>query len=96
VFYASSVVVDRGAVIRRFHEALAYYHNEVLATLVELLHLKYCPGKRGFGLKHVHADLPESVTRRLEGLYGYTQLEDIAHGVELAAWWWDEIVSESV
>lgn len=82
--------------VRRGHrlEALAYYHAEVLGTLVELLRLRYGPGKREYGLKHVYADLPGEVVNRLEGLYSLTTLDELMVGVERAALWFDALAQE--
>ncbi|ULH15509.1 hypothetical protein MF271_16590 [Deinococcus sp. KNUC1210] len=84
--------------LRRGHrlEALAYYHEEVLAVLVELLRLRFCPGKQGYGLKHISRDFPETVVRRLESLYARTQLSEIQSGVEESARWFSQILSELI
>ena len=65
-------------------EALGYYHTEVLEPLTELLRLRYCPAKRGYGLKHLYADLPGEVTEGLETLYGVVTLADLPGAVERA------------
>ena len=82
--------IERGQVL----EALAYYHAEVLPLLIELLRLRFRPEKRGYGLKHVYADLPASVIPRLERLYLPSGLHDLRLNVEAASKWFDEVLQE--
>ncbi len=72
--------------IRRGHllEALGYYHTEVLDPLTELLRLRYCPAKRGYGLKHLYADLPGEVIGRLEALYRVSTLSELPAATQQA------------
>lgn len=82
--------------VRRGHrlEALAYYHSEVLGPLVELLRLRYQPGKRGYGLKHVYADLPPDAVDRLEDLYACTRLDQFAGCARRAERWFDRLLMD--
>lgn len=84
--------------LRRGHrlEALAYYHEEVLTVLVELLRMRFCPGKQGYGMKHISRDLPEPVVRRVESLYARTQLSELQSGVVESARWFSQILSELI
>ena len=72
--------VQRGNLL----EALSYYHTEVLQPLTELLRLRYCPAKRGYGLKHVYTDLPAEITERLEAFYGVVTLAELPAAVKQA------------
>ena len=72
--------VQRGHLL----EALSYYHTEVLEPLTELLRLRHCPAKRGYGLKHLYADLPSEVTEGLEALYGVVTLAELPGAVKQA------------
>lgn len=82
--------------LRRGHgpEALAYYHAEVLGPLVRLLRLRHCPEKRGYGLKHISADLPAADLHRLEGLYGQTRPQDLRAGMREVGEWIDRLTAE--
>ena len=64
--------------------ALSYYHTEVLEPLTELLRLRYCPAKRGYGLKHVYTDLPSETVKKLEALYSVVTLADLPGAVKQA------------
>jgi hypothetical protein len=82
--------------MRRGHplEALAYYHDEVLGPLVELLRLRHLPGTRGYGLKHIYADLPRDALNQLAALWAFTELDELIQGVERAELWFDELLLE--
>ena len=58
-------------------EALASYRGEVLAPLTELLRLRFCPHKRGYGLKHAKRDFPAEVLTVLEDLYAVHRLDQL-------------------
>ncbi|GAA5514726.1 hypothetical protein Dcar01_03486 [Deinococcus carri] len=75
-------------------EALAYYHREVLEPLVHLLRLRYCPGKPGYGLKHISTDLPADDLRRLEALYALTKPKELREGVRQVNRWLDQLTQE--
>ncbi len=82
--------------LKRGHllEAIAYYHDEVLDSLLELLRLRYCPGKREYRLKHVYQDLPKNVTDKLEVMYGHSSLSDLQVGLEQATEWFEAVLKE--
>jgi hypothetical protein len=82
--------------IKRGHrlEALVYYHQEVLQSLVELLRLRHCPGKRGYDLKHTYLDLPKEVNNKLEVLYGYSSFVELQIGLEQATRWFEALLED--
>lgn len=75
-------------------EALSYYHAEVLEPLVRLLRLRHCPEKRGYGLKHLSADLPAADLRRLETLYGRIRPQELRAGMQEVGEWMDRLTAE--
>lgn len=80
-----AVLVAKEAARGNLLEALSYYHEEVLRPLVELLRLRYCPGKHEYHLKHVYRDLPPMVAAELERLYSVVGLEELPTACERAA-----------
>lgn len=59
----------------KFLEAFGYYDRYVLGPLVEVLRLAYAPRKSDYYVKEIYRDLPEGITRELEGLY---QVPDVS------------------
>jgi hypothetical protein len=75
--------VNRGNAI----EAVDLYHRLFLPTLVELLRMKHHPAHHSFGTRHVHAELPETVVKRLLRLHLVRDEDDlVAKQSEVKGW----------
>lgn len=66
-----------------FLGAVGYYHEKVLAPLVELLRIQHQPTKRHFGLKHIKSDLPAPTVSQLEELYRVNSVEEIESKLDI-------------
>ncbi len=82
--------VERGD----FLEAWSYYSKWTLQPLVELLRIKYAPGKYDHFFKHINRDLPGEVVLKLEELVRIDTIEDIRRGVAKAAEMFEANVEE--
>ena len=61
------------------------FSPEELQPLVELLRIRYVPGKHEYYFKHVYRDLPGEVVSQLEDLVKIKNIEDIRQGVAKAS-----------
>jgi hypothetical protein len=71
-------------------EALAFYNASTLRPLVEVLRIRYQPGRSSFHTRYVYTDLPAEVAQRLEALFFVRDAEDIRQKHALAEQWFNE------
>jgi hypothetical protein len=83
--------VNRGNTI----EAVDLYHRLFLPTLVELLRMKHHPAHHAFGTRHVHAELPEAIVKRLVRLHLVRDEDDLVAKQDEVKGWIADLLSES-
>jgi hypothetical protein len=74
-------------------EAMDYYQNITLATLVELLRVRHCPYHHQFKMRYVHRELPSDVIERLQPLFFVKDTSDLRMKYAEATGWIDEMLS---
>lgn len=79
---------------QQYLEALSAYYQQVLHPLLELLRLKHCPHKAGFGFKHIYQDLPSRVCKKLERLCELQDLERLERNYSEACRWISKLSDE--
>ncbi len=75
-------------------EALSYYHDCILQSLVAVLRLRYTPHKAEYGFKHVNSDLPAEVVGRLEALSKVSSLKELEVCLHQALAWLEAVAKE--
>jgi predicted nucleotidyltransferase len=68
----------------KFLEAFGYYERYVLRPLVEVLRIVHVPRKSDYYIKDIYRDLPEDITRELEGLYQVPDISAFEARLEIA------------
>jgi hypothetical protein len=73
-------------------DALAFWHSMLIAPLVEVLRMRWCPDRFSFGLRYLDRDLPAEVHARLRELAYVKDLDDLVEKAPRArAWLADEV-----
>jgi hypothetical protein len=75
-------------------EAIDLYHALTLATLVEVLRIKYNPVHYDFKMRYVHYELPSKITDKLEHLYFVRNGKDLQEKYHEATKWFNNIMLE--
>ncbi len=77
-------------------EALAFYQGFALRPLVELLRMRYCPGRATFHTRYVYYDLPMEIVHELERLFFVRDLPDLAEKqIQIEAWVGELLASQA-
>ncbi|MFX0088641.1 MAG: hypothetical protein ACFFA1_03545 [Promethearchaeota archaeon] len=76
-------------------EAVDLYYRLTLATLVEVLRIKYSPIHYDFQMRYVHYELPPKMINKLHKLYFVEDEKDLQKKYRKATSWIYEIVRES-
>jgi hypothetical protein len=74
-------------------DAAGMYHSHTLRPLVEMLRIRYCPLRHGFGLRYVDADLPADVVAELQALCYPRDADHLAQLQLQAAEWFEELAA---
>ncbi len=86
-------IITKALVREQWPEAVAYYLQLGLGSLVELLRVRHCPWRHDFGLRYLEQDLPADVAAKVESMLP----TDLAHLAELTARcfaWQDELLTD--
>jgi len=73
-------------------EAVDLYYRLTLATLVEVLRIKYSPIHYDFQMRYVHHELPPKMISELQKLYFVEDEKDLQKKYEKATCWFYEII----
>ena len=68
-------------------DALNFYNQMVLATLMRLLRIRYDPARYDWGSRYLHHHLPADVHARLEPLYFVADSADLERKYMLCRKW---------
>jgi hypothetical protein len=82
--------INRG----NYLEAIDFYQTLTLATLVELLRIKYYPLHYNFKMHYVHYELPSEIVKKLLRLYFVKNENDLQKKYCEASKWVQEMFSE--
>jgi len=77
-------------------EAIDLYHNLTLATLVEVLRMKYNPAHFDFKMRYIHYELPSEMVERLKRLYFVKDEKELQEKYREAVEWFSEIRSDII
>jgi small nuclear ribonucleoprotein (snRNP)-like protein len=77
-----------------FLEAVDNYLNLTLATLVEVLRMKYNPLHYEFKMRYIHYELPPEIVRRLEQFHCVRNAKDLQKKYDESTEWLHEIITE--
>lgn len=71
-------------------DAWAFHQSMLLAPLVEILRMRWCPERYSFGMRYLDRDLPADVLARLKPLAFTTGLDDLRGKAAQARAWLDD------
>ena len=74
-------------------EAIELYHAFTLASLVEVLRIKYNPLHHDFKMRYVHYELPKGIVQKLTNLSFSKDEKDLQEKYDEASRWFQEIIS---
>ncbi|MFX0097428.1 MAG: hypothetical protein ACFE7E_06685 [Candidatus Hodarchaeota archaeon] len=83
--------INRG----NYLEAVDLYYRLTLATLVEVLRIKYSPIHYDFQMRYVHYELPPKMIDKLHKLYFVEDEKDLQEKYRKATSWIYEVIRES-
>jgi hypothetical protein len=72
-------------------QALDLYHKLTLASLVEILRMKYHPVHHEFKLQYINYELPSEIIEKLKNLYFVQNMTDLQEKYNAATKWFNEI-----
>jgi hypothetical protein len=84
-------LVNRAIARGQLAEATLFHLSYGVGPLVTLLRIKHCPARHDFGLRYLHADLPEGYAARIEELLPGPGLAERAAATFA---WQDELLAE--
>jgi len=82
--------INRG----NYLEAIELYHALTLATIVEVLRIRYNPFHYDFKMRYIHYELPSKIIRKLKHLYFVEDEKDLQEKYHKAVKWFHETMSE--
>ena len=77
LFKIQKAEIEKYCLRGSFLEAYHYYEVYAFKPLVANLRAVHTPTKQGFYLKHIYQDLPDHLTKQVEGLIRVNSVEDI-------------------
>lgn len=83
--------INRG----NFIEALSLYYTLTLGSVVDALRIKYSPFHHDFKTRYIQYELPQKITKKLEGLYFVRDEKDLVEKYRKATEWFNEILKET-
>jgi hypothetical protein len=86
--------VEKGLKRETYITALDFYYRITLASLVEVLLIKYEPIRHDHGTYYIHYDLPLDVVSKLKGLFFVRDEEDLEEKSLYAEKWFYDIIKE--
>ncbi|MDD5529336.1 MAG: hypothetical protein PHX21_04825 [bacterium] len=79
---------------KNYIEALDFYMNFMLNSLVTVLRVKYAPFHYSFRSKYIYYDLPESIVKKLEKLYFVKDVKDLKTKHKIVRKWFYSAVKD--
>jgi predicted nucleotidyltransferase len=76
-------------------EAVELYHAFTLASLTEVLRIKYNPFHHDFKMRYVHYELPKEIVQKLADLSFIKDKKDLQEKYDEASRWFQEIISKN-
>ncbi len=86
--------VEKGLNRKNYITSLDFYYRITLASLVEVLLIKYEPIRHDHGAYYIHYDLPADVVSKLEGLFFVKDEEELEEKSLKAEKWFHDIMNE--
>jgi len=79
------MIIDKQIKRGKYIDSFGYYVRWCLQPFIELVRIKYCPGRADLWIKDLKSDLPPEVVKEVEPLFQVSSLEDISKNVEKAS-----------
>lgn len=79
---------------KHYIEAIDFYNNFILGSLVNLLRIKHSPFHYNFRTKYTYYDFPPKITRKLESLYFVKDKGNLLKKYVLAKKWFYSLAKE--
>jgi len=75
-------------------DAMQFYQGLIIASLVEMLRIRYDPWRHDFGMRYLHTRLPVEQARRLEDLLFIRNFPDLQAKQRVALRWFSDLAAE--
>ena len=89
-----SIFFDKELLRKRYIQAIDFYYNFILATLVTLLRMQHSPFQYSFRLAGIYRDLPPEVIKKLEPLFFVNDLETLGVNAHIADKWVCDLLNQ--
>lgn len=86
-----SIFFDKELLRKRYIQAVDFYFNFILGTLVGALRIEHSPYHYNFRVAGIYRDLPEEIINKLEILYYIKDNENLGCNAQIADTWIREI-----